>query len=969
MPMSYKELKSYFAENYKIGKITTYKESNKTYQKDFLAKMGGLKPKFFSLFKKAVTFTPINNIEDFISQYVCDVTDEINVEKMQENIRYYKQLEKEATSMQERQKELESIEELFKSYRIDTEKEYMQKFLSKRSSIQIEINRLEELRSQYEENENNIKKLAEKKIEIEEKKKELSECQKTKIVEEKNSDIGRKQDELELKIKETEEKLKEINFAIQRIINGLRSKVAKWRVNIREFLEQRDCIQEQEILNISERLKDNIEYLLSISENNIYDLEENVLIEIKEQMEKIVQYVNELFTKNKMQESELLESKEKLVEEIANLRVGIKPYDSNLIKFKNEVEEKLRNKFSKEIKVEILADLLEIKDLKWKEAIEGYINHQMFYLIISPEYYSEAANIYRHMAKEKEYTGFGIVDIEKIKNQKFVLEKNSLAEEVTTDNEFAKIYIEYLLGKVIKCEDTEEMRKYKSAITADCMLYKGFVLRNIKDNKFKFIGSKSIVEQIQIKEEILNEISISLEKIERIINITKELKSAEVFNDGEIKYIICDMQKIKEKPELINRKDNLKEELNSLDLTWIEKLREEIKRLDIEIENFSKEGENVLRKQNSIETNNKIIKDEKIPICEADINSKQKEIEYLFDEKWINEYGNPKFKLEVGNMSLEKILKRAEGQIYGIQKQKEIKEDSLINARTNYIKKYDFGYNVTNKDSNEEFSKDLREIKEIRLPEYIDKIKDSKEKSYEQFRDDFLSKIKANIDEVENQIEELNVALKNSVFGTDKYHFTVKPKQEYRRFYDMVKDNMLMEGVNLCSEQFNTRYKDEIEELFKKLTSSDIYDEGYNKNIDMYTDYKTYLSFDLIVTDKDGRNQHLSRTLNKKSGGETQTPFYISILASFAQIYRINKNRNDNTLRLIVFDEAFSKMDEDRIEESLKLLPKFQFQAIIAAPTERAGGITPLVRNTLCVIKKGTKTVVKEWGVDKSALE
>ena len=129
------------------------------------------------------------------------------------------------------------------------------------------------------------------------------------------------------------------------------------------------------------------------------------------------------------------------------------------------------------------------------------------------------------------------------------------------------------------------------------------------------------------------------------------------------------------------------------------------------------------------------------------------------------------------------------------------------------------------------------------------------------------------------------------------------------------------------------------------------------------------MRFDLVVTNKQGDVQHLSRTLDKKSGGETQTPFYISILASFAQLYRINKNRSDNTLRLIVFDEAFNKMDEERMKESLKLLPKFEFQAIIAAPSEKAGEIIPLVPNTLCVIRKDKNTVVKQWSKDRDIIE
>jgi len=127
-----------------------------------------------------------------------------------------------------------------------------------------------------------------------------------------------------------------------------------------------------------------------------------------------------------------------------------------------------------------------------------------------------------------------------------------------------------------------------------------------------------------------------------------------------------------------------------------------------------------------------------------------------------------------------------------------------------------------------------------------------------------------------------------------------------------------------------------------------------------------YLSFDLIVTDEEGRRQRLSKTLNKKSGGETQTPFYVSVLASFAQLYRIN-DRGDtgNTMRLIIFDEAFSKMDSDRIQESVKLLRRFNLQSILSAPPEKIGDIAPLVDRTLCVIREKDNSHVKLFDAKK----
>ena len=123
----------------------------------------------------------------------------------------------------------------------------------------------------------------------------------------------------------------------------------------------------------------------------------------------------------------------------------------------------------------------------------------------------------------------------------------------------------------------------------------------------------------------------------------------------------------------------------------------------------------------------------------------------------------------------------------------------------------------------------------------------------------------------------------------------------------------------------------------------------------------SYLKFDLIVTNSFGQKTHLSRTLLKRSGGETQTPFYISILASFAQLYRIGITSKNSSIRLIIFDEAFSKMDSERIQESIRLLRSFNLQAIVSAPPEKLADISPLVDKTLCVVRDNTVSKVKDF--------
>ena len=51
------------------------------------------------------------------------------------------------------------------------------------------------------------------------------------------------------------------------------------------------------------------------------------------------------------------------------------------------------------------------------------------------------------------------------------------------------------------------------------------------------------------------------------------------------------------------------------------------------------------------------------------------------------------------------------------------------------------------------------------------------------------------------------------------------------------------------------------------------------------------------------------------SGGENQAPFYIAICASLLQIY----DKCENSIRLALLDEAFSRMTSDRIRPMMQM--------------------------------------------------
>jgi uncharacterized protein YPO0396 len=266
---------------------------------------------------------------------------------------------------------------------------------------------------------------------------------------------------------------------------------------------------------------------------------------------------------------------------------------------------------------------------------------------------------------------------------------------------------------------------------------------------------------------------------------------------------------------------------------------------------------------------------------------------------------------------------------------------------------------------NDEFETERILLAESELPLYREKIKMARESALEQFQNDFLAKLLSSIKQVERQVKDLNRALHGADFGGDKYRFIVGRNPDEALYYDMIVDPEWMGEGGLFALSFQQKYSSLIESLFNKIATSDDTQLNARKqselqqNIERYTDFRTYLKFDMETTSFDGHKQLLSQTMSTQSGGETQTPFYIAVLASFAQIYRVNDQTSfGNTVRLVIFDEAFNNMDSDHVIESVRLLRKMRLQAIICTPPHKIGDIMPAADATLFTRNEGYKMQV-----------
>lgn len=179
-------------------------------------------------------------------------------------------------------------------------------------------------------------------------------------------------------------------------------------------------------------------------------------------------------------------------------------------------------------------------------------------------------------------------------------------------------------------------------------------------------------------------------------------------------------------------------------------------------------------------------------------------------------------------------------------------------------------------------------------------------------------------------------------------------KEREQGLYEMITSDINIGGLTLFSNLFDEKYHSEMEDLFSKLTESDIQGDAILKE---YTDYRGYLDYDIEVI-SNGKTQLFSKIYGEKSGGETQTPYYVAIAASFAQMYSLGEST-----RIIMLDEAFDKMDDERIGSMMQFFKEQHFQVILATPPAKMEVIGEYVDNVFVVFRDGYNSFVEGYSL------
>ena len=947
-----------FLKDRNIRSITEFRAANKGIKqwcktqnearKMVQGKLGRIEDKFFRLIPKALAFKPIDDIKDFVYSYVLDEK-EVNIDVLRENVRTYQDLERTLESVKKRMQKLEQIEKYHEEVLDYEKKDRMYEFFLQQAQLDITKKNIQNLQVQIRNGEGHLKQIQEvleqlrtewqSKQEMETNLRvELKQNKDFLALEEQEKEKKRLEEEIHSGTSEKKELMRSVKKAI-----GCAEKLLSMQ-NVDSCMQNIDsCIKEYgEVLKEVESCED--------------------MAEVEELTSKVIEY-KMLMSKNvqrrmielQMEIDGYQKERNEIIRRIEKLEKKKLTYPNGVERLMAAVKEEFA-RIGRKSEPHVLCELLEIKDETWRNAVEGYLNTQRFYVLVEPESFDIALGIYDRLRREKKVFGVGLINTQN-KEQYDETPEGTLASVVTSKNKYARRYINMTLGKVTLCERYEDLKKYPVSITRECMRYQNRVASAIKPEIFNvpFIGSHALKVQLELVKKKRNQLNETIFELENRLKTMEDITaSLNTDADVDIKYrldVISDLRILRIRLEKC--KDNIRTLKKNATLIekqiQLEELQKQLMHLQREIDKKNQECGIVKQKKEE--------KNLQIERLNGEEGRLQPQVTELLEAAgdiqsfWLKEY-----ETQTARKSYEQFRDNFDRRRKANETLRKGSEDNMVSVMIAYKTEHDFGA-APNMDGYPEFASVYERLRTSELLDYEEKVQSARIAAEEEFREQFLARLQENMKQAQSEFKELNKALKDITFSNERYEFMYMPSGHYRNYYDMIMDDFnVVQGESIFSGIFHETHKAVIDELFERLALNN---ESSSKTLAEFTDYRTYMDYDIKILHSDGTFSYYSKVCEEKSGGETQTPFYVTVAASFVQLY--TNNIGGEAAGLVMFDEAFNNMDDERIGGVLEFMKRLPLQLIIAAPPDKIQYIGPSMEETLLVMTDEKVSFVEKY--------
>ena len=889
--------------------------------------------RFITMEKSAIALKMTNGTGQFIRDYMFPKNTSNTIATISEQLDSYRQIKEKIEDLRKRIELLSEIQASGKELvRLQTD--------IVRAEAMIRCIGIEDLRARIQAAEDDKRNLAEKQEQCKKKVQELSasreEAQQKLIqvsADLKASDLGGKQQQYE-ELDERSRMLADNTRQWQKILQGMKN----WEEDdvITDYISNPvlNMIAELNQGRVTEELCQNLHLKIESAKQNIEDEVEDY----RDQRREI---------------GKQLKEKKRLVDDMKHDR---KPYDENLRSARSALSQQLSDRYGQTVKVQIFADLFDVQEEEWKNAIEGRMGRLKHSLITEPQYAHEAAVLFRNM---KQYENVDLINSKAIADSKPDCMEGSLYEAVKTQEAYVDVCLKRYLGHIIKCRSVEELEQVRDGVTPDCYSYSNFIFRHLKKKDYTTracIGRRVSKARLAEYEKDVEELSRQEMQLDDLFRRLKEARDFECLKDEPSHYV--KLSRAGEELARVNKKKmELEETIRSLREGAYKELEEKEQSLQKQVKMVQEELD---------QTQGELARlGSRIGELSGENESRRQQLE----EKLQGYVPNEALEQEVWELlkkqSGQAVINRKKAQVADLEEKEQAQAETLRAARNRYIFAYPAGPFNGAETSNEAYEKLLEKYLTDFEPAYEEEFEKKCASIYKSLRENVIATIHGDIKAAKRHAYEINRLLRETNFSDSTYQIKIEPaKNENGQFFDMLMaeeldsknlDNAGIDGqISFGEDAFYQKYEQKIKLLTDKFMPPKDEDEHLRaqkrKEMEQYADYRNYLSFSMFeqVTDEHGnviRENFVDDMAGRDSGGEGQNPKYVALLAGFAMLY-MQQSKRDSKIKLVLLDEAFSKMDQERSAVCLKYARKMDLQLIVCVPDER---LQSLIRNVDCV--------------------
>lgn len=889
--------------------------------------------RFITMEKSAIALKMTNGTGQFIRDYMFPKNTSNTIATISEQLDSYRQIKDKIEDLRKRIEILTDIQTSGQELvRLQSDKI--------RAEAMIRCIGIEDLRARIQTAEEDKKIIAEKQEQLQGKIKERSavrgETEQELIqvsADLKSSDLGGKQQQYE-ELDARSQMLADNTRQWNKILLGMKN----WEEDdvITDYISNPvlNLIAELGSGNVTEELCQNLHLKIESAKQNI----ENEVEDYSEQRREI---------------GKELKEKKRLVDDMKHNR---KPYEENLRSARTALSQQLSDRYGTTVRVQIFADLFDVQEEEWKNAIEGRMGRLKRSLITEPQYAHEAAVLFRNM---KQYENVDLINSKAIADSKPDCMEGSLYEAVKTQEAYVDVCLKRYLGHIIKCRSVEELEQVRDGVTPDCYSYSNFIFRHLKKKDYTTracIGRRVSKARLAEYEKDVEELSRQEMQLDDLLRRLKEARDFECLKDEPSHYV--KLSRAGEELARVNKKKmELEETIRSLREGAYKELEEKEQSLQKQVKMVQEELD---------QTQGELARlGSRIGELSGENESRRQQLE----EKLQGYVPNETLEQEVWELlkkqSGQAVINRKKAQVADLEEKEQAQAETLRAARNRYIFAYPAGPFNGAETSNEAYEKLLEKYLTDFEPAYEEEFEKKCASIYKSLRENVIATIHGDIKAAKRHAYEINRLLRETNFSDSTYQIKIEPaKNENGQFFDMLMaeeldsknlDNAGIDGqISFGEDAFYQKYEQKIKLLTDKFMPLKDEDEHLRaqkrKEMEQYADYRNYLSFSMFeqVTDEHGnviRENFVDDMAGRDSGGEGQNPKYVALLAGFAMLY-MQQSKRDSKIKLVLLDEAFSKMDQERSAVCLKYARKMDLQLIVCVPDER---LQSLIRNVDCV--------------------